>query len=713
MRSRSPFKLVFTLAAAAAAFAGVHGLRPRARPPVLAVEARLHLDPAAPSPWVTRAGAPPVAGEIELNRDRRPGLRLRAPGTWSRSVKVPAGGLLHIAWDVDPPSARATLLVRLHRARSSHLLRREPRRGDRGWNEIDLGLGRFAGEEADVELALVGDAADVAVAAPRLFGLRPAAEAPNVLVYLIDCLRADHVGAYGYARPTTPHLDALARDGVLFEDAWACASWTKPSVGCLFTSRLPVRHGARTIDDALDPHAATLAEALGAAGYESASFVANPFVSTRAFGLSRGFDRVRQVVDPSPRQNINTLEADAIHLNRALFPWLERRGRRRFFAYVHSLDLHAEYRPRPPFTRLFVARGAAPREVDLYDAELRANDHSFGELVGWLKKRGLYDDTLIVVTGDHGEEFGEHGTWRHGRSLNRALLHVPLIVKLPAAARRGTRVAAPVSNIDIAPTVLDLAGVARPAGFEGLSLRPLIEGRPAPSARVLFAEQLSPREVLYAARDARYKAVQQLLPQPVRRLFDLRDDPGETRDLSAAPPREARALFAALDAWIASGQSGWHLAVPPPPAPLEITLQATTTGRIDDVQRFAVELGETLTLSSDGRRLLYRFRAGQRARHVVLRTEPPDARVTLRIAAEGRPMEARDVRLGAAGEPAPSMPIDVDPARVTVGPADVARLLADTSARVRVFYVAAAARASRPAIDPELEQSLRALGYIH
>jgi arylsulfatase A-like enzyme len=659
--------------------------------------------------WTTRAGAPPRVEAADSGGERRAGLRLTAPGAWSARLTLPGDARLRLGLLPLTTGTGLTAIARLHRARSTELLRRLPLTGRR-WLDLELALPGHPDEAVELELALLGEG-EVGLSQPMLLAPGAPGPAPHVIVYLIDCLRADHVGAYGYARPTTPHIDALARDGVVFEQAWACASWTKPSVSCLFTGQPGVVHGARTIDDALDTGVPTLAEAFGAAGYETAAFVDNPFVSAEAFGLTRGFDRVGRALVAPRKRNINSLEGDALRLHRALLPWLETRARQRYLLYAHSLDLHAEYRPRPPWTRLFAQGPGAPRDIDLYDAELRANDEAFGLLVAWLKAQGLYDRTLIVVTADHGEQFGERGAWRHGHTLDQGLLRVPLIVKPPGAARRGRRVREPVTLIDLAPTLLDLAGVERPAGLGAPGLRAALDGRGAPARRVLFAEQLSPKEALYAARDARFKAVQQFLPRPARALFDLRADPDETRDLSAAPPPEARGLLRELDAWIASGLAGWHVAVAPRDAPAAMTLEAETGARLVDVQRFAVEQDERLELSADGRRLVYRFRAGSVAHHVVLRTEPPGAPLRLRLLRAGRPLDPTEVRLGDHGARTSAAPFDLDASRATVPAQRVAELLADASVPVRVWHVAGPQR-PRPEVDETLRESLRALGYV-
>ncbi|HET8648232.1 MAG TPA: sulfatase, partial [Vicinamibacteria bacterium] len=421
-----------------------------------------------------------------------------------------------------------------------------------------------------------------------------------------------------YPRPTTPHLDALARESVLYEHVYACASWTKPSVACLFTSLYPVFHGAQTVDDVLAPDRVTLAEALRGSGYQTGAFIANPFVATRSFGLARGFDRVVQMLAQPQGVNINTLEADAADITREASAWLAQHAHRRFFLYLHSLDLHADYRPRPPFDAQFLSpeRTGAERERDLYDNELAYNDRELGRLMEALKREGLYDRTLVAVTADHGEEFGEHGTFRHGRSLYDSLLHVPLLLKLPGSRHGGRRVAALASNIDIAPTVLAAAGLPGPAGFRG-SVLPLAaaDGSEAPSERrYVFAEQLSPKEVLYAARDARFKAIHQLIPRTQALLFDVGADPGELRNLLPRPPAEARPVMQELLGFTQLGQEGYHLSVGDPDPRAWVTVEAATDDRFADVSRFSMDLEESLRFAPDRRRVEYRFLAGDSPR---------------------------------------------------------------------------------------------------
>ncbi len=321
---------------------------------------------------------------------------------------------------------------------------------------------------------------------------------PNVLIYLIDTLRADHLGLYGYGRPTSPRIDRFARDSVVFTNAQAQSSWTRTSVVSLLTGLLPQVHGVNRREDAVAPPIDTLAEILQRAGYETAGLVTNGNISS-TFGLGQGFDSYRHLKESPSARPMHQLSDQ---LNRRTFNWLDvwsRAGDRPFFLYLHATDPHAPYTPPEPFRQRF-APGVDPavgwlgnvdeitngqrtapegtREalIDLYDGEIAFNDQQFGRLVDQLKALGIYDQTLIVLLSDHGEEFLDHGGWQHGRTLYGEQLRVPLVVKLPRGEAAGLTTDVLASHIDVLPTVLDVLGLEPPPRVDGRSLLPALAG---------------------------------------------------------------------------------------------------------------------------------------------------------------------------------------------------------------------------------------------
>lgn len=310
------------------------------------------------------------------------------------------------------------------------------------------------------------------------------AEMPNVILYLIDALRSDHLGCYGYATPVSPNIDRFAKEGVVFKQAIAQSSWTKASVATIFTGLSPLAHGVSGFFHSLPDDAITLAERLQAAGYRTASFCSNYWV-TEAFGLSQGFQHIFFQ---------NMLPSQALH--EKFFSWLESQpGNEPFFAYIHTVDPHEPYQPSQTYREKFaphvtnaemgsadwmkrlhkgeipIAQPLVENLVALYDGEIAFNDAQFGGLVGELKERGLFHNSMIILTSDHGEGFYEHGLFGHGNSLYSELLHVPLIIKFPFDdIRQPDEVTAPVQLLDILPTILDCLNLEAPLDVEGRSL---------------------------------------------------------------------------------------------------------------------------------------------------------------------------------------------------------------------------------------------------
>lgn len=404
-------------------------------------------------------------------------------------------------------------------------------------------------------------------------GARPEVRDWNVVVVLLDTLRSDHLSAHGHDRATSPNLDAFAAANVWFTDNRSQASCTWPSVNSLLTSRWPQRFWGRPWGQMGIPEGIpSLAELLTAHGWTSAAVSASPIVrATPSWandegGFARGFSLFHEECAPS---------ADAACVNR------EAAGligvlRRPFFLYLHYMDTHGPYHPPPEWPRRFAAdyRGtkrwvlegdvgpvsrmlyhdgpkvemtAADLEhmIALYDEELAYFDHRFGELLGELRRRGLYDDTLIVFLSDHGESFLEHDHFGHCRSAYDHELRVPLILRVPGV-EGPVRVDRPVANLDVAPTLLDYLGIdAAPYGFEGTSLRPLIEGRQTPPRpEVVFGAGGNWR----SAADGRFKLIEDLGGGSAA-LYDLAADPGERRDLALQRRPAVRRLRAVLREW--------------------------------------------------------------------------------------------------------------------------------------------------------------------
>jgi arylsulfatase A-like enzyme len=323
-------------------------------------------------------------------------------------------------------------------------------------------------------------------------GCRPAAPQGGVVLVIVDTARADHFSSYGYPRPTTPGFDRLASEGVLYADAWSQSPWTLPAAATILTGLPPYVHGAgRTATGvhAVRPGLRTLAERLGEAGYRTAAFFNVIWCSPEMSELNRGFETYD--FSSSDESNVGTRDARAT--TDAALAWLERIGDAPFLLVVHYFDPHLTYDPPAPYDTMFEPPGGprippgfgsaeqvfeirdheivldARRKESLiarYDGELRFTDDQFGRLREALESSGRWDETLVVVVGDHGEEFWDHGGFEHGQSHYRELLRVPLIVRRPGGPSGRVREGR-VRQLDIAPTVLDFAGLRVPDELPG------------------------------------------------------------------------------------------------------------------------------------------------------------------------------------------------------------------------------------------------------
>ena len=436
----------------------------------------------------------------------------------------------------------------------------------------------------------------------------PQEDRPNILLIVMDTARADHLSCYGHPHPTTPVLDQLAEEGTRFATAISPAEWTVPSHASLFTGTFPSRHSAVNQHRYLDGRLHTLAEVLGRLGYRTACFTNNAFIS-EATGLNRGF----RLTDGPFRWNgsrrpthlfwrgmrkltqwTGRKDQGAMFTNLLVYRWLLRRwdGEHPFFLFINYVEPHMPHRWIPePFRRRFLQlnglEGADWRSVNmnyrafltgtapmgeedfailraLYEAEMAYLDHRIGQLVAFLRRRGILDNTLLIITSDHGDNLGEHGLMHHAYALYETLIHVPLIIRYPPAFPAGMVVEQIVQTHDLFPTILHLAGVDEPTVWDqvqGFSLLPdHLSAHPDYAVAELmrpineFAERypdfdFSPfdRE-LRAYRTRRYKYI--WASDGRDELYDLVQDPGETDNLIHKRPDVAADLRQRLLAWM-------------------------------------------------------------------------------------------------------------------------------------------------------------------
>jgi len=396
-----------------------------------------------------------------------------------------------------------------------------------------------------------------------------------VFLIVIDTCRADHLSCYGYEHPTTPGIDLLASNAVRFSHAISQSPWTLPSVASLLTSTYPSIHGATgTIKEGFHrlEHGTPAALILQREGYLTQAFINNSFFYP-GFGLNAGFTGYDNF------RCSNSQIRNAGETCRLAVDWLERvmgEDKKRIFLFLHLFDPHLDYAPPPPFQSKFIPPGietsfsgpvsldtvtAIGREggttlgnltyiISQYDGEIAYCDHVLGSFFEQLKRIGLYEEALIILTSDHGEEFLEHRGLDHGHTLFDELIHVPLIIKMPGSEKAGNVIPNQVRLIDVMPTIFDILRLSLPDDFKGRSLLPLIREGESGTDLPAFSEALLYGAEKKSLRDRGYK----FIFNPSGRqhlLFDLSGDPQEQNNLSGSMPGKSTKMLSQLKGFLA------------------------------------------------------------------------------------------------------------------------------------------------------------------
>jgi arylsulfatase len=686
--------------------------------------------------FAAKANAAPVALTLDAGVSRGP---VAVHGTTREAVATapPAGFRIHL--DMVPAGARLLTAIAVPEALpgqaaaplrfrvlfeandTSAMLYERVLDGadarDRRWVDVGIALASRAGRSGTLrfETAPVRPATGGAATgwwAPPELAVCPG-DGTSLLLITIDALRADHLGSAGYARATTPHLDAFAADATRFGAAFVGGPKTIPSIPQILTGRYFYWH--RSTRDLVD--------LLGTGDTPSRAIVNNPYVASWLRGAQPGFDAV------------HAGELDARAITSSALRYLTAAGRCPTALYLHYLDTHTPYHAPARYARRFIDRhaattigltfddvtrawqdgyGAADRQriVDLYDGSLAFTDRQIGRLLRGLARRGRLDRTLVIVTADHGEELWDHRKFFHGQSLYDELLHVPLLVRLPGVGH-GRVVEPLVRTVDIVPTIAEALGRPAPTG-DGRSLQPLAAGR-ADAERIAFAlvshaEPRTPER--HAVRTQRYKLIRNVGDGQIE-IYDLAIDPKEKRNLGPAAPA-ASVLQPALDRFRAElDATGYRLRL---------------RGPGDHTVRYAVDLGseppvpvvalDRLSLEP-GERIDFKPRAS--AFSVIGTLAPgdedelrfdvlaPAGVLKLAIRVDGVAAPDDTLRLGAAGTPAGTV-VDLTDPRLVGGPREPASAQAVT---VELWRVAPLPRgAAAPALDDATRERLRELGYV-
>ncbi|HAC81415.1 MAG: sulfatase [Candidatus Binatia bacterium] len=667
----------------------------------------------------------------------RTAVRMKIPAAAGYPVKVPENAILQfgisasaLVFAVESPELSQPVTARIwfdDESGSEVIYQRriklKDRSEDRTWFDEKVDLGKLAGRSGTLRFETsseVVEEAEISVvywSTPRITQTRASLDSPNLLFITIDCLRADHVGAYGYPHPTTPTIDGLSEKGIRFAHAYANAPMTLPSIPQIFTSQLfPSR------DEPL------LTAPFSDAGIPSAAFINNAWIP---LWLSQG----AHADPPGTFDRIISGALTADNITDQALAWLSDHEQHRFALYLHFLDAHTPYRPPARWRDVFVDKnyrgpvgdtfkddkGAAAGKynaadqkkiIALYDAGIRYIDSQIDRLLQELKSKKIFDDTLIVISADHGEELWDHGSFFHGQSLYEELLHIPLVVKLPGGAESGRVVERTVQGIDLAPSILDWMNLPSPDQFQGEKLGRTLDQTPRDFIATATQAQFPTR---YAIRRGHTKIVESLNAAEVEG-YDLEADPGEAyatlpegtttaelmRDL-----RQARSILRERGFQMqVTGADNREIEIEMSSAPVSATfltldrrgekgvLQLSPDGRRLQIRGPATGFGLRFDRLKDSNNLGNRDLVAFSDRNAAGKNTP----LRISLGASGKRSDAATVDLNSADLESPSEPPCDKPER---------------GIHLCLWHYPGEKVSALPEIkDPALRERLRALGYI-
>ena len=485
--------------------------------------------------------------DVTVGGQKRKAITVRAPATISYYVDVPADGALSFRVGALAQQPTAKLRVTPEGGATKEIFSQPSRAA---WQGGLLPLSGFVGQIVRVDLVAEGQG-ELAWSSPTVMvpvvEVADASPVKSTIVLLIDTLRASKLRTYNPKEVVkTPVLDRFATEGTVFEAAQAPENWTKPSVASVLTSLYPMTHRTKRTESKLPREAIMVSEVFKKGGRATGTFLANGYVSNK-FGFDQGWDYYTNYIRESKSTEAQNVFRDAGN-------WIEKHKDQPFFVYIQTIDPHVPYDPPKQFLDMYDAEPydgiVSPRQTanllekakrvppkltfsardkkrleSLHNAEISYHDHYLGLFIERLKKMGIYDDVMFVVTSDHGEEFYEHGSYGHGHSVYQEMIHVPMMFRRPGIVPAGQRIPTTVSTMDIVPTVLTAAGLSVPDVMEGRNRLDHIRGDLPPGPAVAFTDFLYDRHVIRAGR---YKLI---VRGTKATLFDLKKDPGEKVEL--------------------------------------------------------------------------------------------------------------------------------------------------------------------------------------
>jgi arylsulfatase A-like enzyme len=653
----------------------------------------------------------------------RASLPASPPSHYRFVTDVPRRGRLVVAAGIPGRHQQASAIEFLVRVRErgqertllSQLVDPLNRPAHRQWVTLEADLSSYAGRGVEIVLETRGfeerGPPDRAFWGTPTITAADDASRPLVIVYLVDTLRADHLPLYGYSRDTAPELSRFAKDAVVFDQAIASSSWTKPSVASLFTSLLPRDHGCVQFYTPLDPVLETLAETMRDHGYATGAVVVNQLVLARNMHFDQGFSYF--AAPPAPQRAGEVVDA--------ALDFLDARKGQPTFLYLHTMDAHTPYLPPPPFDRQFGPRPApgraaaepsdyrVPRDLDRivgqYDGAVAYGDQQFGRLLRGLRERGLYERALVVFLADHGEEFLDHGGWVHGHTLYDELVRVPLVVKYPGRRDAGRRVRSQVQLLDVMPTILKSQGLKLPTAIMGRALEESFDA--SARERVALLETKYRDYVAYGARVSAAKYVRQL-DSGAELVFDLSRDPQERSGRHPEASTRGRALQRAAEVAVSRGAFRHRVRVD---GDVSYELRLRTNGRFEVFERVGLGPAERADVIGGGHVLALSLRPQPgRPREVEVLAWPHGVAVWIDGLRNGRKLRPGEVRVAESGVAARRLPFRFPEVENLDGLFSRPRPL---PRGVTLWLIPNLGMRGGPrAVDRQVREDLKSLGYL-
>jgi arylsulfatase A-like enzyme len=566
---------------------------------------------------------------------------------------------------------------------------------------------------------------------------------PDVFIIMIDTLRTDHLGAYGYDRPTSPNIDAFSKDSVLFTNFMTQTSWTRTSVASLLTSTYPNVHGALDRGDVVRESDSWISQILSDHAYETAGLITNPNCLP-LWGFGDGF---RKFIDQDSKNWFNSDDRHVLDKSKSL---LEISGSQPHFQYVHTLSPHSPYVPPEPFrgqfakmkpNSKFTTDPTNQEKINLYDAEIAYLDSLLGDYFDFLKAQKRYDSSMIILISDHGEEFWDHGGTSHGKTLFNEQLNVPLIVKFPKNEFANQHYTELVESVDIAPTILDVLDIESPFALQGESILPGLTDN-QPIRDIAYSSLRLNQFSLESAQSKEWKLTMDL-HSGQNQWFDLVNDPKEQKPILQSP-LDPDPLWAHIQSMTLMGQAGLHILLTHD-SKEEIKIDGVVKG-IDsfsllypeELTRTSIEDGQldfTITMPEAENPYLastkwQRILKDPTEKHIIERKNPDfhmtemdfaefvipamvEDEIAISLRVNDQKMSNLLIHTGKKGTHPSDHKFAGRPIQWISNPLEFALESLPRRFGVYVWYVPTVDEINDSEIDPELEEALRGLGYIN